>query len=182
MNKTYKTSGFTLLELLITIAIAGLLVAIAAPNLSDILDDNVTTTQTNHFATAINVARSEAVKRNERVVICKRAGNACDDSADWQDGWIVFVDLNGDNIVDAGEEISFIDALREGYSLTPEPSGINLLAFEASGKASSNLSGTFTGAAFSLCPRDQDIASAKLLTMNAVGRTRIATGVTACPD
>lgn len=181
MNKTNRANGFTLLELLITIAIAGLLVAMAAPNLSDIFDDNVTTTQTNYFATAVNVARSEAVKRNERVVLCKRSGTSCDSSANWQDGWIVFVDLNGNDNVDSGEEISFIDALRDGYSLTPDPVGINLLAFEPSGRASSNLAAAFTGVAFSLCPRDKDIESARLLTMNAVGRTRISTGASACP-
>lgn len=183
MNKTNYSSGFTLLELLITVAITAIIMAMAAPNFADLIDDNVTVTQTNYFATAINVARSEAVKRNNNVIICKRSGNVCSTSTttDWEAGWIVFADADADNQVDSGEEISIIDALRTGYTLRPSDVNTAWLSFTASGKASSNVAGTFTGIDFSMCSPDKDTTNARTININTVGRTKISKGVTACP-
>ena len=183
MNKTKDSNGFTLLELLITVSITAIVVAMAAPSFTDVLDDNILLTQTNQFATAINVARSEAVKRNSRVLICKRAGNQCatSNAANWEDGWIIFADDNDNNIVDTGEEISILDPLRTNYTLRADSIDTNWLAFSASGKASSNVATIFTGIAFRLCSPDQDTTTARSLDMNAVGRTQISRGVTACP-
>ena len=182
MNKTKYSNGFTLLELLITIAITAIVVALAAPSFTDVLDDNILLTQTNQFATAINVARSEAVKRNGRVLICKRVGNQCatSNAANWEDGWIIFADSNDDNIVDSGEEISILDPLRTGYTLRSE-NDTNWLAFSASGKASSDVAATFTGVVFRLCSPDQDTTTARSLDMNVAGRTQILRGATTCP-
>lgn len=182
MNKIKYSNGFTLLELLITIAITAIVVALAAPSFTDVLDDNILLTQTNQFATAINVARSEAVKRNNRVFICKRIGNQCSTSntTNWEDGWIIFEDADGSGTLDSGEEISLLDPLRTGYTLR-ENNNTNWLAFSASGQASSNVATTFTGIVFRLCSPDQDTTTARTLDMNAVGRTQILRGVTGCP-
>ena len=182
MNNIKHQNGFTLLELLVTIAITAIIVALAAPSFTDVFDDNVLLTQTNQFATAINVARSEAVKRNGRVLICKRTGNQCatSNATNWEDGWIIFADADNDNAVDSGEEISMLDPLRTGYTLRPN-NNTNWLAFSANGKTSNNIAATFTGVIFRVCSPDQDTTSARSLDMNVVGRTQILKGVTACP-
>ena len=183
MNNTKYSNGFTLLELLITIAITAIVVALAAPSFTDVLDDNILLTQTNQFATAINVARSESVKRNSRVVICKRAGTQCstNTTTNWEDGWIIFADADDDDTVDSGEEISMLDPLRTGYTLRANNANTNWLAFSANGQASSNTDSTFAGIDFNLCSPDQDTSTARLISMNAVGRTQISKGVAACP-
>ena len=92
-----RTQGFTLIELMVTIAIAAILMGIAIPAFRDMLNSSKLTTQTNQLITALHLARSEAIKRGVRVTVCKStnpgdAAPTCSTSANWQDGLIVFVD------------------------------------------------------------------------------------------
>jgi type IV fimbrial biogenesis protein FimT len=89
--------GFTIVELMIAIVIAGVLAAITVPNMSEFIKNNTRTTRVNTMVTALNYARSEAVSRNARVSLCKSSGpnfNNCDaiGTGDFASGWIVFVD------------------------------------------------------------------------------------------
>lgn len=122
MNK--KNHGFTLIELMITMAIFGLLAAFAAPSITGLMRSNRLTTQTNEFISAINIARSEAVKRSSVVTLCISDGNSppdCDAAATaWQNGWIVFTDFNGDAVFDntADSLIRIHESLNDDYTLT----------------------------------------------------------------
>jgi len=108
--KTYpmnrKQTGFTLTELMITLAVAAILLSQAVPSFLTMLQDNRIVTQANDFVTSLNVARSEAVKRGDRVTICKSANNtSCAGGGDWQQGWIIFTDSNSDATVNNTDEI-----------------------------------------------------------------------------
>ncbi len=90
-----KRAGFTLIELLVTLAVAAILLVVAVPSFQQFIRTNRVATQANEFATALAVARSEAVKRRATVTVCHSAGaTTCDGG--WNDGWLVFVDDNGD--------------------------------------------------------------------------------------
>ncbi len=94
-----RQRGFTILELIITIALAAILTTIAIPSFRSALQNNRITAQTNDLLTAFQLARSEAVKRGRPVTLCASdvdAGGAnpvCGD--DWSVGWMVFVDAVG---------------------------------------------------------------------------------------
>ncbi|NCF27482.1 MAG: prepilin-type N-terminal cleavage/methylation domain-containing protein [Gammaproteobacteria bacterium] len=95
--------GFTIAELIIVIIIAGVLAAIAAPNMSEFVKNNSRANRVNTMVSALNYARGQAVTRNTRVSLCKSAAFANCDAAgtgDFGTGWIVFIDGNTRGIVD----------------------------------------------------------------------------------
>ena len=102
--------GVTLVELMVTLAIAVILLAIAVPGFQSLIRSNRLTTTTNAFIAALNLARMEAIKRNARVTLCKTADpNAtkpnCAASATWSQGAIVFVDRGTVGTVESGDTL-----------------------------------------------------------------------------
>jgi len=92
-----KQSGFTLIELMVVIAIAVFLITSAIPGFQSFIQNNRLSTTAHQFVTSINLARSEAVKRGKHVTLCKSDNSStCVTSNGWEKGWIVFVDDNGD--------------------------------------------------------------------------------------
>ena len=91
-----KNAGFTLTELLITLAIVGALLAVGVPSLKTFLQGSQLIAASNELISALHVARSEAIKINAKVSICTSSnGTSCSGSSNWEDGWIVFVDADG---------------------------------------------------------------------------------------
>lgn len=103
--------GFTLLELMMTIAIAGLLAMLAMPSFDSMLRAKRTRTVANELLAALNLARSEAMRRGQPVSVCRSSdGSSCATTGTgWDQGWIVFVNEDGN-----GEGIS---AARDGGEL-----------------------------------------------------------------
>lgn len=101
--------GFTLLELMITLAIVAIMLAMAVPGFSAMMRENAIHTSRDDLFRAFRFARDEASKRATRVSICAlTAGSngSCDTSAtSWDNGWIVFVDDATKGKVDTGDEI-----------------------------------------------------------------------------
>lgn len=93
-----RSAGFTLAELLTTVAVIGIASAVGMPMMSQFVDDAGVSTQADMMLQSLNYTRSEAVKRNTRVTMCRSLnGSACADAAsgaDWRGGWIVFIDGN----------------------------------------------------------------------------------------
>lgn len=97
--------GFTIAELMIVIIIAGVLAAIAAPNMSEFVKNNARATRVNTMVGALNYARGQAVTRNTRVSLCRSTDFlACAAAGDFGNGWIVFTDSNPRGTVDAGTD------------------------------------------------------------------------------
>jgi type IV fimbrial biogenesis protein FimT len=103
-----KRRGFTLVELLVVLAVGSILLAIAVPGYAFMVNANRLAAVTNDLVTALHLARSEAIKRGTRVTVCKTgdamaASPACSTTANWQDGWLVFVDGGTRGVVDGGD-------------------------------------------------------------------------------
>ena len=77
-------SAYTLLELMIVIAIAGILTAVAVPNFTTMIKNNCLTTKTNNLVTHLQYARSEATKRKENITLTPKSG-----TVDWSSGWTI---------------------------------------------------------------------------------------------
>ena len=90
------TRGFTLIELMFTIALAAILTALAAPSVQKMLKTNRVQTEASAFVGDLMVARTEAVKRGQNVSVCVSSdGTNCLTTNTWQAGWIVFSDPTG---------------------------------------------------------------------------------------
>ncbi|MGH8195998.1 MAG: GspH/FimT family pseudopilin [Woeseiaceae bacterium] len=97
--RTRHQIGFTLYELLITMLVIGVILAIGVPNLGDFTRNSRITGAANDLHGSFMVARSEAARAKQNITICASAapmGAALCDGASFDDGWIIFVDLNGD--------------------------------------------------------------------------------------
>ena len=104
-----KYSGFTLLELMVTVALIGILLSVGMPSLKVFIQGNQLIASSNELLSALNLARSESIKLNSRVTICESSnGTSCSATGDWSNGWIVFVDANGD-LVGTGEACAAIN-------------------------------------------------------------------------
>ena len=92
-----KHTGFTLIELMITLAVLAIMFTVGLPKMSIFFKSNRMVTNTNDLLAGLNIARSEAIKVGGRVTICKSANAgsaspACTTTGGWEQGWFVFVD------------------------------------------------------------------------------------------
>lgn len=89
-----RQTGFTLVELLVTMAVAAILLAVAVPSFRSTILSNRLTSTTNDLVGTLAQARSEAIKRGTRVTVCMSAdGASCATTGTWAQGWISFVDV-----------------------------------------------------------------------------------------
>jgi len=160
--------GFSLVEMVVTLALAGVLLASAAPSFLDLVHDHRITTQINLLVTDVHLARIEAIKRNRDVVLCRSAdGQQCDRGgadADWSGGRIVFVNLDGDKRRDPGEPLLQVRAALPG----------NLsLRFNQWWRVIFHPDGGAKNGAFTLCDH-RGAVHARALILYYTGRPRIA--------
>lgn len=175
-----RIQGFTVIELMITLVVIAIILSFAIPGFTSMISSNAIASQTNHFSSAISLARSEAIKRNVSVMVCKRSGNACSTSSQWESGWIIFADADADDALDSGEEIRLIEALKSNYTLRPSISNLNWLSFQSDGRVETN-TGTFAGVTFRLCGPDADNSQSRAITFNVIGQASLAKGTASCP-
>lgn len=148
MTMNYR--GFSLLELLVVLAIAGILLAVGMPQLRQMVVNGARREASTGLYIALNRARSEAIARNATVTVCSRdlAANTptCADTANWMNGWMVFATATDGTRTTLSVQQPVSTALR--FQTAPT----NAISFDASGR-------TTNTADFRLCPgataRDQ---------------------------
>jgi type IV fimbrial biogenesis protein FimT len=105
-----KKNGFTLIELMVTIAMIGITLTFGVPLFQETIRSNRMAAQYNEFVATMNYARSEAVKRTVRVSVCASNPEASGNSPQtqctgaWDTGWLIFTDVNGNCAIDNGTD------------------------------------------------------------------------------
>lgn len=103
MNATALHRGHSLIELMTVLAIAALLLALAVPGLQSLIAQQRLRTAQNDLFAAIHLTRSQAIARGVRVMLVPQDAAA----TDWTQGWVVFIDSNGNQRLDPAEERIF---------------------------------------------------------------------------
>lgn len=193
-----KLQGFTLIELIITVTIAAILVGLAIPSFISTIKSNRLTTYTNEFVSALNLARSEAIKRGRQVTITREGGTT---SQVWEGGWWVFIDVqdsisnplndfwddgdsnfcetNSDGVPTEDCLLKVFEGLANNYRLrTGNTSYKDYASYLPNGmKGNSGLGDTFT-----LCYDSAGSTESRTITINYVGRSYVTKGtVSQCP-
>lgn len=171
-----KQLAFTLPELLIVMAIAGILAAIAVPSFGRLIQANTITSSVNIFMADMRFARSESLKRGGGVVMCRSdapeaSSPTCGSGSilGWQSGWIIFHDLNNNGHKTATETLLRVQAPLTAIDAISETGTATKFRFSPTGRLSLSASTTlqFGGKKYS-----NDLQ--RVVCINLSGRARIA--------
>lgn len=187
MMQVQRPGGFTLIELIIALTVGSILMAIAIPNFSSFVRNNRLITETNTLVGHINTARSEAIKRNRSIVLCRSEDPAAEEpecgGADktWTSGWLMYVNETGGLAYDADGAAPDDVLLKRGV---PGGKNINL---KSNGEFNSYLvlkpNGTLDEAAVAsmvIC-YETDVSTGRRIDVALSGRVSLTKGTLASP-
>ncbi|CAA6822729.1 MAG: Unknown protein [uncultured Thiotrichaceae bacterium] len=184
--KTIPQSGFSLIELLVTLSIVSLLMTIAVPSFQDLIERNRVQALMDEFTSSLYMVRGESAKRGYQVTLCasNTAKTDCDTSAtDFASGWIIFVDydgngqlgapgllfdVNGNGINDTAETVLYASHVSAGGNYGVESTGVGDRLWQISYRADGLLAGN-SNAGFSLVKHGESTELAGI-NINQTGR------------
>lgn len=178
------TCGFTLVELLVVLVIAAVLAAVGMPSWRALSEKLQLTGVSDAFVASLHLARSEAIKRQDRVALCKSAdGVFCAPAGGWDQGWIIFHDRNNNGRREEAEQIlRRQQALPAALRLSGNLSVAQYVSFVPTG-ATKLVGGGFQAGTLTVCWESGRTAEARQIILNAVGRPRVrAFTAGACGD
>lgn len=179
-----KQSGVTLLELMVVLAVSSILLGIGLPSFASLVHASRLSSATNEMVSSLHLARSEAIKRSSRVVMCTSAtGTSCVASGGWDQGWVVFHDANNNAVLDAGETVILArKAFPAGFILTGNEPVMKYISYTPGG-ATKLISGAFQAGTLTFCNESEAPGAARQVIISSTGRPRTVKVVLAsCPD
>jgi type IV fimbrial biogenesis protein FimT len=168
-----KQSGITLTELLVTLAVMAVLLTQAVPGLAALIASNQLTGLSNEFLASLHLARSEAIKRGQRTVLCASSdGKTCAGGGGWHQGWLVFHDANNNAARDNGEALILSRlALPANIRLTGNQFVSNYISYAPNG-GTKLVSGAWQAGTLTLCKTTGTPGQARQLVISSTGRVR----------
>ena len=173
-RRRWRVRGFTLTELAAVVAIAALLVGVGAPAMTSAIKSVQLSSASNDLLASLFAARSEAIKRNARVVVCTSAdGVSCALAGGWEQGWMVFHDSDNDGMHGSGEAvIQRVQALAMELRITGNLNVARYVSYVASG-ATRLVGGGFQSGTFTLCRQSTSSGEARQIIISSSGRPRV---------
>ncbi len=170
------TAGFTLIEILITLSVGAILAMMAAPSMTESIENSKIKTLSGEFTVALYLAQSEAIKRGIQVSIKPKFRR----NNEWKTGWNIFADPNANGARDAGEElIQTYDMNTEGLTLVSEDAVFaTWMGFLPSGATRGN--GGISGG-FRICRADGETTKSRTVIIQATGNIITEMGASSCP-
>ncbi|MET0092339.1 MAG: GspH/FimT family pseudopilin [Sedimenticola sp.] len=173
-----RNRGLTLVELVITLMVGTVLISIAASASREMTGRSRMSSAVNQVVSHVHLARSEAVKRGQRVILCpSRNGSGCEPTIEWQEGYMVFVDSDQDGKRDDGEPLLRLAKSQKRQRNREMPILIRSSRSERGRKKITYFpAGISRGqtATFTFCDR-QKHASPMALIISPTGRPRLST-------
>jgi type IV fimbrial biogenesis protein FimT len=175
-GRNSASAGFTLIEMLVAMAIVGILLIIGIPSFVSFQRNSELTSATNSLIAAINAARGEAMKRGMNAMVVPSDGST------WKNGWTVFIDKNRNFVFDSTIDLTvFQQTALPGYfsvvgSGTADLAGSPYILFDASGYAKTKSAG-FGALTISIARNDINdttllIQQTRRIVISVTGRVR----------
>ena len=182
MSKT-KQHGFTIYELLITMLMIGIILSFGVPSMTGFMQNSRITGTANDLHASFQLARSEAARSKSNITICASA-NSMDAAAacggTFNDGWIIFIDLNGDLTRGGGDEnvLRRHPAIPDGIDIATN-GGADYFGFAPSGLGRGDIGGNPAVSRARICDQRGNIvaaggsSAARILVVTPIGRATV---------
>lgn len=168
-----RCRGFSLIELMITIAVMAVLLAIGLPSFQGSMRSNRVATGTNELTASIALARSEAIRSPGGAALCpSEDGSTClPDDSPWNNGWIVWIDGDGNGLLNGVNDrvLRYVEGTA-GLDIEASTKQ-SILKFDPRGRAVTPM--VFTLAS-EVCPAGHELV--RKLTLTATGQVRMERG------
>lgn len=160
-NKRKSHTGLTVVEFLIGFTVIAVIALVTAPSLSGLLQGRQVGNAASELARGLSLAKTEADKRHSTVRVCPSSdGLSCRQDGDWNRGWLVFSDGNGDGSPQEFERIRAYDPPNEKIRIKSSGAITDVLAFTVAGLVKNNNS---EKGEFIICHVDSRSKSKKIL-------------------
>jgi type IV fimbrial biogenesis protein FimT len=173
MKHVNSTKGFTLIELMFAIAVAAIVLSMAVPSFSTMIKNNKVVTESNQLITDINYARSEAITRGVRVIMCRSANPtsatpACGGTSNtWSGGWLIFASGDTNDTYEAATDTLVRIGNPAGAGVTIKTNNTSNQDLEFNPDGTTNESGST--AVFAICD-DRGVQHGRQIEVKATGR------------
>jgi len=177
----FQLRGVTLIESIVVLAIIAIVASMAVPTFSLTIARNRMASYTNEFLGFLSYARSEAITRGRRVIVCKSEdGKTCTIHGGWEQGWIVFVDKNNNFLPENEEILRVHDKLNSHITIIGEGYVDDYIAYSSDGRTRMNF-GDFQEGNLSLCDNSGN-GLKNAIVIEKVGRAGSDKDCKTCPS